>query len=76
MVYKTISLSESIYNQLIKYKSKKESFDETIKRLLEKQQPSLLTFAGRWKDVDVEHLKTEIKRQRDESDERLNDSLP
>ncbi len=76
MVYKTISLPESIYNQLIKYKSKNESFSETIKRLLEKQQPSLLTFAGRWKDVDVEHLKMEIKRQRDESDERLNDRLP
>ena len=54
MGYKTISLRDDVYENLVKMKAKNESFSDVISRLM--QRRSLLDFAGRWADISEERI--------------------
>jgi predicted CopG family antitoxin len=72
MGYKTISLRDDVYENLVKMKAKGESFSDVISRLMRRR--SLLDFAGRWSDVskkDVENLKSELEKERDTTRDRF-----
>ncbi len=72
MGYKTISLRDEVYENLVKIKSKNESFSDVISRLMRKR--SLLDFAGRWADIpeeEIEEIKKELETLRDSTRDRI-----
>ena len=48
MTSKTISITEEIYNELIKIKGKNESFSQLFSRLLNLQKKNLKELFGSW----------------------------
>ncbi len=54
MGVKTITIKEKVYKDLIKVKSKDESFSDLFERLIEEKKPDLKSFFGVWKLTDVE----------------------
>lgn len=72
MGYKTISLRDEVYKNLVKIKTKDESFSDVISRLMQKR--SLLDFAGRWADVPeekIEEITKELEEMRDSTRDRV-----
>lgn len=72
MGYKTISLRDDVYENLVKVKGKNESFSDVISRLIHKR--SLLDFAGRWSDIPeekIEELTKELVAIRDSTRDRI-----
>jgi predicted CopG family antitoxin len=70
MGYKTISLRDDVYENLVKMKTKGESFSDVISRLMHRR--SLLDFAGRWDDIpkkNIETLKNELEKERNNVDD-------
>lgn len=71
MTSKTISVSEDVYELLMKMKLNGESFTETIRRLAKRR--SLVDCAGLWSDVPEEEMKSyhegieELRQQANES---------
>ena len=56
MAIKTISLSEEVYELLVKEKRPEESFSDTVKRIIGRTRP-LRDFAGAWKEMPPEFLR-------------------
>ena len=72
MGYKTISLRDEVYKNLVKIKTKDESFSDVISRLMQKR--SLLDFAGLWADVPeekIEEITKELEEMRDSTRDRV-----
>lgn len=70
--YKTISLRDDVYENLVKMKAKNESFSDVICRLMHRR--SLLDFAGRWADVPeerIEEITKELEIIRDSTKDRI-----
>jgi predicted CopG family antitoxin len=49
MVSKTISVTEDVYNELLRAKGKNESFSEFFTRMLSEQRKNLEESFGTWK---------------------------
>ncbi len=72
MGYKAISLRDDVYENLVRMKSKNESFSDVISRLM--RERSLLDFAGRWEDIPeekTEKLTKELETLRDSTKDRI-----
>ena len=64
MTAKTISVTEDVYNELMKYKGRDESFSEFFKRLLNLQRQSLEKSFGAWKlTKDEENLFSDVAQR-------------
>ena len=64
----TISLSNNVYNILLKQKRSDESFSDTLLRMFKdnKNKP-LSSFAAKWKSDDINYVFDEIMDARNES---------
>lgn len=49
MGFKTITIKDDVYRDLLKLKRKDESFSEFFRRLADRERPDLMRFAGAWK---------------------------
>jgi len=69
---KNISITEDVYNMLLRNKLRSESFSKVLGRILSKKK-SILDFAGAWKmeDREAENMKRRIKEFDEEFDENL-----
>ena len=54
MGFKTITIKDELYRDLLKLKRKDESFSELFERLAKREKPDLMMFAGAWKMSDDE----------------------
>ena len=68
MVFKTITIKESVYKELIKVKKKDESFSDFLEELVISRKPDLLKYVGAWKNIPVE----DIERSRKEFRNKFN----
>ena len=69
MATKTISIMEDAYQLLVNRKKERESFSQTLRRVLSEKKGDIMKFAGSWKDIsekDIIELKKNIKKM-DES---------
>ena len=68
MRFKTLTIKEAVYRELLKAKGEKESFSELFDRMVKetKGKPNLMKFAGAWKMTDDEHktVKASVKAYR------------
>jgi predicted CopG family antitoxin len=68
---KVISLSERAYGTLKKLKRSNESFSDLVLRMAgEGDRNSILEFAGTWKGSDIEHVFSQIMKDRERSASR------
>lgn len=64
----TISLSNNVYNILLKQKKSNESFSDTLLRMMKKNKNKpLSTFAAKWKSDDIDYVFDEIMNARNKS---------
>jgi len=64
----TISLSNNVYNTLLKQKKANESFSDTLLRMMSKNKKKpLSTFAAKWKSDDIDYVFDEIMNARNKS---------
>ncbi|TFG23432.1 MAG: hypothetical protein EU529_07395 [Promethearchaeota archaeon] len=58
MTYKTIDISEEVYNRLNEKKKKNESISDVIERMLgiTKESKGISEFFGIWKDLPKEYF--------------------
>lgn len=56
MTSKTISITEDVYNELVKIKGEKESFSELFMRLLNLQKHNLKQSFGAWNLTEQEKV--------------------
>ena len=64
----TISLSNNVYNILIKQKRFDESFSDLVLRMMnESKKKPLSTFAAKWKSDDIDDVFDEILKDRSKS---------
>ncbi|MBS3790982.1 MAG: antitoxin VapB family protein [Candidatus Thermoplasmatota archaeon] len=73
MTSKTISVKEEVYDMLEKEKLPKESFSDTLTRLI-KDKGKISDLAGAWSDLDekeLESIEKGMKKVRGSADERV-----
>ncbi|MBU4256490.1 MAG: antitoxin VapB family protein [Thermoplasmatales archaeon] len=63
MSSKNISITEDVYRELLAYKSTKESFTETLRKLL-KRKKRIYDFFGAWGTLSKEEEKRLINAQK------------
>ncbi len=70
MSFKTITIKDRVYEELIKIKGEDESFSDLFEKMVRKEKPDLSRFYGVWKMNDREWKKIEkaIKERRDSAD--------
>lgn len=70
MPFKTITIKEEVYEELLKLKKKDESFSDMFKRFARREKPSLDEFLGAWKMPNREwsKIKKELKKERTKMD--------
>jgi len=66
MGFKTITIKDELYRDLLKLKRKDESFSELFERLAKREKPDLMMFAGAWKMSDDEWKRIEKNIEREE----------
>ena len=77
MGFKTITIKDEVYRDLLKLKRKDESFTELFKRLTEREKLDLTRFAGAWKMSDDEWKKIErvLKERRRSADRNFEERV-
>ena len=75
MPSKSISITEDVYKQLVKFKLKNESFSQAIKRLLE-YNLDIIDLAGAWKKIPdskhaIEVLEKTVKEVHEGKSEKI-----
>ena len=51
---RVISLSDDAYDELKRLKHEGDSFSDVVRRIVKKERPSLMKFAGKWKGTKEE----------------------
>ena len=64
MGFKTITIKEDVYKELLKVKGEEESFSEFFDKLVKKKKPDLMKFAGTWKMSNAEWKRIERKMKK------------
>lgn len=54
MGFKTITIKERVFREISKAKGSDESFSDFFERVIPKNKPDLLKYAGAWKDMSKE----------------------
>lgn len=77
MGFKTITIKDEVYRDLLKLKRKDESFSELFERLTKREKPDLMRFAGAWKMSDDEWKRIEktLKERRRSADESFEERV-
>lgn len=62
MRFKTLTIKEAVYRELLKTKGERESFSNLFERMIKttKTRPDLMRFAGAWKMSDEEYRKVKV----------------
>ncbi|MBS3060878.1 MAG: hypothetical protein J4432_05225 [DPANN group archaeon] len=70
MAFKTITIKESVYNELFNFKYPSESFSELFERFLHKKKLDVHRFYGAWKLTKKKSAKidSELKKMRVEAE--------
>jgi len=71
MAFKTITIKQETYKDLIKVKISHESFSALFKRLLQERRPNLKDFYGAWKleKGEAEKMESALKGERNRLEE-------
>ena len=79
MPFKTLTIKESAYKEILKLKKKDESFSDFFERIAKekKKKPDLTRFYGAWKISDEEWNRIEetIKKRRNSADKNYRERL-
>lgn len=75
VAFKTITIKKEVYERLVSAKREGESFSDLFDRVIAERRPSIMEFAGAWKNVsdeDVRKLRKEFREGFNKSfDERM-----
>ena len=61
---KTLTIKNTVYDELVKIKGREESFSDLFERLAKKEKSSILDFAGFLSDETAEKMKKSLARDR------------
>ena len=80
MGFKTLTIKEDVYNELINVKGKNESFSEFFAKIVKKMRgsPDLKSYYGAWKNMpkkDFENVELGIKRIRVSADKNFRERV-
>jgi len=79
MVFKTITIKESVYKELLSAKGKEKSFSEFLDKLVKekKKSPDLSKFYGAWEMSDTEwkRIERDMKKRREGADKNYRERL-
>lgn len=77
MRFKTLTIKEAVYNELLKTKGSEESFSNFLGRLVRKSRPDFTKFYGAWNVSEKEWDKIEklLKRRRKEADKNYRERI-
>jgi predicted CopG family antitoxin len=57
MKFKTLTIKEEVYRELLRIKRKDESFSELFMRMVKKEKPDFKKFYGSWSDLTNKEIK-------------------
>ena len=80
MGFKTITIKEDVYKELLEEKGKEESFSEFFDKLMKekKKKPDIMKFAGAWNkmsDKEFEKINKSIKELRESADKNFKERI-
>ena len=80
MGFKTITIKESVYNELLRAKGKEESFSNFLGELVEtkKKKVDIMRFAGAWNGMsnkEFEKVKNSMKELRESADTNFKERM-
>ena len=80
MKFKTLTIKEAVYKDLLKTKGEKESFSDLFGRLIKetRSKPNLMKFAGAWANLsekEFEKIKKAIKELRESADKNFEERM-
>ncbi|MBS7626983.1 antitoxin [Candidatus Bathyarchaeota archaeon] len=78
MGFKTLTIKEEVYNELLKIKRDNESFSELFERMVKREKSDILKFAGAWSwmsDSELEKIVTGIRRLRESADKSFEERM-